>query len=314
MRRIRITPTLEYIEPQGKRKLYACAGLALSGRVKTVIDANPGRDKTRDLLKSLNPDIAIVSHYHFDHSAWAQQVLEHTKAELMIPHDEESYFRSFDYIIEHAAGRDVGEALWRNFSMDFLSYREIGTYITYDSPLSFILGDVSLECIRTSGHSPGHTSFYFPGMKILFTSDMGIDRLGPWYGWRDCRLEAIVESILSLRSLDVSLLLTSHGGIITRDIEQCWDRALSQILDREQRIVRSLDAGMTPEEIIHEGVCYPRKDKVKEPMRSFLTSWDAVMLEHHMKILGSTTLCRLFPALYEIDTTAHGRKKASGAG
>ncbi|HQI02110.1 MAG TPA: MBL fold metallo-hydrolase [Deltaproteobacteria bacterium] len=313
MRRVRITPNLEYIEPQGRRKLYACAGLALSGRVKTVIDANPGRDKTRDLLKSLNPDIAIVSHYHTDHSSWAEQALQHTKAEIMIPHDEERYFRSFDHVIEHAAGRDVDESLWRSFSMDLLSYREIRTYVTYDSPCSFILGDVSLECIRTAGHSPGHTSFYFPGLKILFTSDMGIDRLGPWYGWRDCSIEETVESILHLRSLDVGLLLTSHGGIITRDIERCWDRALSQILDREQRIIHSLDMGKTQEEIIHEGVCYPRKDKVKELMRSFLTSWDTVMLDHHMKILGSTTLCRLFPALYEVDPAVYGRKKASGA-
>lgn len=313
MKRIRVTANLEYIEPQGKRKLYACSGLALSGRVKAVIDANPGKEKTRDFLKDFSPDIALVSHYHPDHSSWAEQVLRHSKAELMIPHDEQLYFQSFDHIIEHAAGRDVSEGLWRDFSVDLLSYREIHSYVTYDSPCSFILGDVSVECIRTAGHSPGHTSFYFPGLKILFTSDMGIDRLGPWYGWRDCRLEAIVESILHLRSLDVGLLLTSHGGIITRDIEQCWERALTHILDREQRIIRSLDMGKTRGQIISEGVCYPGKEKMKEPMRSFLMSWDSVMLDHHMKILDSTTLCRLFPALYEIDTAAYGRKKASGS-
>jgi hydroxyacylglutathione hydrolase len=141
---------------------------------------------------------------------------------------------------------------------------------------------------------------------------MGIDRLGPWYGWRDCSIEAMVESILVLKSLEVGLLLTSHGGIITRDIEQCWNRALSYILDREQKIIQDLDMGKTREEIIEEGVCYPRKEKMKEPMRSFLTAWDSVMFDHHMKILGSTTLSRLFPALGAIDT-AYCRKKASGS-
>lgn len=313
MKRVRITSNLEYIEPQGNRKLYACSGLALSGRVKAVIDANPGKEKTRDFLKDFSPDIAIVSHYHPDHSGWAEQVLQHTKAELMIPHDEENYFRSFDHIIEHAAGTDVGKSMWRDFSVNLLSYREIHSYVTYDSPCNFILGDVSLECIRSAGHSPGHTSFYFPGLKILFTSDMGIDRLGPWYGWRDCSIEAIVEAILYLKSLDVDLLLTSHGGIITRDIEQCWNRALGHILEREQRIIRSLDMGKSPKDIIREGVCYPGKAKMKEPMRSFLKSWDTVMFDHHMKILDSTNLCELFPILYEIDTSAYVRKKASGS-
>lgn len=310
MRRIRITPSVEYIEPQGKRKLYACSGLVLSGRVKAVIDTNPGREKTKDFLTGFNPDIALVSHYHPDHSAWAAQVLQHTKAELLIPHDEENYFRSFDHIARHSVGTDVDESLWRSFSVNLLSYREIETYVTYDSPCSIILGDISLECIRTAGHSPGHTSFYLPGLKILFTSDIGIDRLGPWYGWRDCSIEAIVESILLLKSLDVGLLLTSHGGIVTRGIEECWDRALSYILDREQRIMQALEMGKTREEIIEEGVCYPKKDRMKEPMRSFLTSWDAVMFDHHMKILCSTTLSSLFPALESIEA-AYSRKKAS---
>jgi hydroxyacylglutathione hydrolase len=307
MKRIRITQNILYIEPQGKRKLYACSGLALGGRVKVVIDTNPGRNETRDFLKEFNPDIAIISHYHPDHSSWASQVLEHTHAELFIPQDEEGYFRSLDHAVTRSVGGQQMAGMIKDFAEKLLSYPEIEAYITYDSPCSFIFGDISLECIRSAGHSPGHTSFYLPEHKILFTSDMGIDRLGPWYGWEDCSIEDIVDSILSLRALEVSLLLTSHGGIITRDIKGRWDKALIHILEREQRIVHALEIGLTRDEIIHEGVCYPSKDKMVEPMKSFLTLWDSVMFDHHAKILDTTSLTSMFPDLKSIEFS-HGQK------
>lgn len=300
MRRIRITPTIEYIEPEGKRKFYACSGLAVTGRVKIAIDANPGRSDTKDFLTQFKPDIAIVSHYHPDHSSWCSQVLEHSTAELLIPHDEEPYFRSVDYLVTHAAGNPSVQNLMRDFASKLLSYREIETFVTYDSPCSFILGDISLDCIRSAGHSPGHTSFYFPGQKVLFASDMGIDRLGPWYGWNDCSIEAMIESIFALRSLDVKLLVTSHGGIFIREIRQCWDRALIQILDREQKILDALEKGKTREEIIDEGVCYPKKEKVREPIKSFFIMWDSVMFDLHAKILSTTCIKNLYPKLRSI--------------
>jgi hydroxyacylglutathione hydrolase len=301
MKRIRITPNIEYIEPQGKRKLYACSGIALTGRIRVVIDTNPGRNETRDFLKEFDPDIAIISHYHTEHSSLCAQVLEHTRADLFIPAEEERYFQSLDHLVTRSAGSRQMAGFLKDFARDRLSFREIDSYITYDSPCSFIFGDISLECIRSAGHSPGHTSFYLPEHKILFTSDMGIDRLGPWYGWEDCSIENIVDSILSLRSLEVNLLLTSHGGIITREIRERWDKALFHILEREQKIARALERGLSRDEIIHEGVCYPCKDKMSEPMRSFLTLWDTVMFDHHARILDTTSLASMFPDLRTIE-------------
>jgi hydroxyacylglutathione hydrolase len=303
MKRVRITPNIEYIEPQGKRKLYACSGIALNGRVKVVIDTNPGRNDTREFLKEFNPDIAIISHYHSDHASWGSQVLEHTHADLFIPHEEERYFRDFDHALNSSMGGGEAAVVMKDFARELLSHEPIDAYITYDSPCSFIFGDISLECIRSAGHSPGHTSFYLPEHKILFTSDMGIDRLGPWYGWRNCSIEDLVDSILSLRSLEVNLLLTSHGGIITRDIKERWDKALIHILDREQRIIQALEKGLSREEIISQGVCFPSKDKMGEPMKSFLTLWDSVMFDHHASILCSTKLTSLFPDLKTIEFT-----------
>lgn len=307
MRRIRITPDIDYLEPQGARKLYACAGLALSGRVKAVIDTNPGREATRDFLEKFDPDIAIVSHYHPDHSSWASQVQRYTHADLFIPQAEAPCFTDLDFAVASSGGDEAMAGIMKGFARELLAWRETTAYIPYDSPCSFIFGDLTLECIRSAGHSPGHTSFYLPEHKILFTSDMGIDRLGPWYGWKDCSIEEMVDSILTLRSLRVNLLLTSHGGMVTQDIKGRWDRALTIILDREHGIREALDKGLSKEEIVREGVCYPGKGKAGEPLRSFLTLWDSVMFDHHAGILGATSLTGLFPDLKTLEFAAGKR-------
>ena len=311
MKRIRITPNIDYLEPQGARKLYACSGLALNCRVKAVIDTNPGREATRDFLEEFNPDIAIISHYHPDHSSLGPQVQQHTHADLFIPQVEAPCFTNLDHAVASSGGDVEMADIMKVFATKLLAYREITAYIPYDRPCSFIFGDITLECIRSAGHSPGHTSFYLPEHKILFSSDMGIDRLGPWYGWKDCSIEDFVDSILRLRSLEVNLLLTSHGGMITRDIKGRWDKALAIILDRERRIREALDKGLSRDDIVREGVCYPGKGKTAEPLRSLFTLWDSVMFDHHAGILGATSLTGLFPDLKTLEFAPGGRTEGT---
>jgi len=292
---------MEYIEPEGKRKLNSCSGLAIRGRLKVAIDINPGRQKTRDYLLEFCPDIALVSHYHPDHSAWGSEVMEYTRAELMVPSEEKAYFKDLDHEVTNMLSPEIMKGMFRESADNLLAYKELNDIMTYESGSSFILGDISIQCIHTAGHSPGHTSFLFPEQKILFTADMGIDRQGPWYGWTNCSIEAMVESILTLKALSVNLLLTSHGGIIARDIPHCWDRCLIHILEREQRIRQSLDKGMTREQIIGEGVLFPKKLKIREPIKSVFTKWDSIMFDLHAEILKTSSLRDLFPDLRGIE-------------
>ena len=44
-----------------------------------------GIRETKELLIAERPDIAIITHYHLDHSTWGPLVLEYSNAELFIP-------------------------------------------------------------------------------------------------------------------------------------------------------------------------------------------------------------------------------------
>jgi len=299
MKRTRITDRLTFLEPEDMRAFKACAGLLVQGTRKLAIDASMGPE-TIPLLREENPREAVISHYHLDHGIWGADVLDHTGAEVWVPSGEERYLTDLQFFLDQTAGPYGLVEAWRRFSVEECGYRELGRCHPYDPGKSFSDSAITIACLDTSGHSPSHRSFYFPTDKVLFTGDMGVDRFGPWFGWKDCDLRALVGAILFLRGLPVNVLLTSHGGLLTSGIRQAWDQALALLLEREARVARRLEEGGEPEAIVAEGIFFPRKDHVPEPMRSFLTMWDTIMFGHHRKMIAEGGLVSYFPELHKI--------------
>jgi len=301
MKRTRISDKIEYIEPSSMSNFKSCAGVMVSSSSgKIIIDTNMGTEETREFLQTEQPDIAVISHYHLDHCTWGPLVLEHTDAELFIPEGEEEYLSSLDFFIEKTAAPYGLIQEWREFSLGVTRYREIDHFSVYQDGSRFSTAGVTIECIRTPGHSPSHTAFYFPREKILFTGDMGIDQFGPWYGWTDCDLKQLIGSVLKLRSLNAETLLTSHGGIVASDIEGVWDNGLRQIMKREQNIRKRLDMGKSKTEIVEEGIFFQNKSTVREPVRSFLFMWDSIMFDHHRTLLEEGGLGKFFPEFSQL--------------
>ena len=296
MIRTRITDRLTFLEPADMRQFKACAGILIQGSRKVAIDANMGPE-TADLLCAEKPREAVISHYHLDHSIWGTAVQEHTDAEVFVPSGEDRYLTDRQFFLDQTAGPYGLVDAWRRFSVDECDFHGLRSCRTYDPGDSFSDRSIRIACIDTRGHSPSHRSFYFPEERVLFTGDLGIDRFGPWYGWRDCDLGDLVAAIFTLRGLPVDVLLTSHGGMLTCGIRAAWDRALKCLVDRERVVALKLDQGLPPEAIVAQGIFFPHKERVPEPMRSFLTMWDTAMFGHHRRLLHQGGLTRLFPEL-----------------
>ena len=299
MKRTRVTDSITFLEPDDMRLFQACAGVMVKGARKLVIDANMGPETTA-FLQSENPEIAIISHYHLDHGVWGATAEEYTQAQVWVPAGEEPYLTNLDYFLDHTAGPHGLASEWRDFSVAQCGYRELQEFTSYDPGVLFSDHHVVIECLDTHGHSPAHRSFYFPNDKVLFTGDLGVDRFGPWYGWSECNLQALVAAILSLRQLPVNVLLTSHGGILTKDIDRAWNLTLNRLVKREKQVATRLEKGFSPDEIISEGVFFQNKSKVPEPMQSFLYMWDTVMFRHHREIIEAGGLLAEFPELAAI--------------
>ncbi len=303
MKRTKITDKITYVEPDSMANFTSCAGMILQSKKKFLIDMNMGADEIPGLLEQEKPDAAMITHYHLDHAIWIRQVNAHTDAVVFIPEGEEPYLTSTDFVIEHTAGPFGMAEQWKSFVVNCLGYSPLEVYDICSETTSFKDMAPEMVLINTPGHSPSHTSFYFPEDKILFSGDMGLDRFGPWYGWADCSIKKLVESILRLDGMDIGLVLTSHGGILKKNIQQVWATSIVKILQREEKIIQNLDKGMDKQDIIRQGVFYSDKEKVSEPMKSFLYMWDTAMYNHHEFLINEGGLIKFFseiPALSKI--------------
>ncbi|CCK78271.1 MBL fold metallo-hydrolase [Desulfobacula toluolica] len=305
MKRTKITDKITYVEPDSMANFTSCAGMILLSKQKILIDMNMGTDEIPKLLEQEKPDAAMITHYHLDHSTWTRQVNTYTDAVVFIPEGEEPYLTSTDFVIEHTAGAFGMSKPWTSFVVDFLGYEPLNAYESCSETTSFKDMAPEMVLINTPGHSPSHTSFYFPEDKILFSGDMGLDRFGPWYGWADCSIKKLVESILRLEGMDIELILTSHGGVVKKEIQHAWASGISTILQREKKIIQNLDKGMETDDIIRQGVFFSDKEKVSEPMRSFLYMWDTAMYNHHESLINEGGLIKFFPEILTLSTVPY---------
>jgi len=297
IRRTRITDRIYYLEPESNGDNTCCAGIMVDGSPKVFFDTNMGRDQTVALLNQEKPDLAFVSHFHLDHSAWAGLVQNQARTELFIPAAEEPYFASHDFFVQNTAGPFGLGDLWREVSLKMFGYTEVRDFSRYDGSFSLKTGGLKMEFLDAPGHSRGHMCVYFPEERILFTSDLGLNRFGPWYGWPDSDMVQYIDSVLTLKALKPRLLLTSHEGVIREDIDGVFNRCLRAFFVREEAFKRKLELGRSKQEIVEEGIYFIGKDKVREPMKTFLVMWDAYMFDHHLVKLEEGGLSRDFPDL-----------------
>ena len=296
MKRTKITNKIDYVEPDSMTNFTSCAGIIVQSKKKVMIDVNMGAKETYGLMEEEKPEIAIITHYHLDHSLWARHLNSFSDAVLFIPEHEAQYLTSLDFFMEHTAGPFSIAEKWKDFTIN-LGYTELKNYECYNEQTTFKDMAPEIVLIETPGHSPSHTSFYFPDEKILFSGDMGLDQFGPWYGWTDCNIKQIAESILRLDGLAVNLILTSHGGVRKKEIQKEWVKCIHHLWQREENIILKLEAGMTKKDIIRQGVFFSDKEKVKEPMQSFLKAWDTTMYNHHENLIKEGGLMKFFPEI-----------------
>jgi len=295
MKLIGLTNQVFYTVPQSMKNFQACAGLLIKGEKTIAIDTNMGPDQTLAFLVEHKPDMAIITHYHIDHSTWAKTVDEIETIELFVPESEGHLLTSIEKFVDHTAGPYGLHAEWKDFTVNTAKFKPISRFSTYDWNRFPEIKKPLVKPIFTPGHSPGHFAFYLPEDGILFTGDMGVDRFGPWYGWGDCDLKNLMESIIKLREIPARILATSHGGIVSENIERAWDRAIEILIKRESFVARKLELGAGKDEIVREGIFFPQKERVSEPMKSFLYMWDSFMFDHHKKLLEEGGFRAYFP-------------------
>ena len=210
--------------------------LLRDGDAFTLIDTGLKTDDSRQALEqhlaAVNVQVErinriLVTHIHPDHFGLASELRDRSSAELVIHRLEVAlmeprYARAEDLV------HDVGDWLSKNgvpaAEAEFLksasmAAREFVSVVEPDTVLEgaerLPIATSELLVLWTPGHSPGHSCFYWPARRVLFSGDHLLPKISPNIGLHPQSgadpLGDYLASLRAIEQLDLALVLPAHG-------------------------------------------------------------------------------------------------------
>ncbi|HME51513.1 MAG TPA: MBL fold metallo-hydrolase [Candidatus Lokiarchaeia archaeon] len=256
--------------------MQGCQGILVknvadSGNI--LIDCNfPKHDLTR-LLGDLNGNVRayFATHAHLDHVN-NLHLLEKIQPgiDIYCPTPENEYLLDISKFTDDNGAKDFGVAeQMQNIFHDFMKFKELNHVEGFDPGSTFTFGGIVLKTIHLPGHSPGHVAFVIENMlepqrKILFATDIGLDKFGPWYGFKYNSIKAIQQDIETVEALYMSddfILTSGHGEIYFEKQPAVFQAILAKIEEKENRLLAMLDATAPKglEDLALHGLIYRQK-------------------------------------------------------
>jgi len=154
------------------------------------------RDMRGDGFEPRDVDIITITHLHIDHYGAVSTFKELSGAKIAI-HPVQKQYLPLAGEVSRFFGIQTPE-----FVEDF----HLGERLS--------LGSVTLEIIRTPGHSPDSICFYSPELKILVSGDVIFDRSVGRTDLPGGNGEELKASINKLSTLDIEYLLPGHMSVV----------------------------------------------------------------------------------------------------
>jgi len=248
-----------------------------------LIDTGCGIRILKQLKRKYDVSYVINSHTHPDHSAgnWVFK-----DRPLYVP--EEGFDTSGNVVAlsKRFVSRELTQ-VWQGFAKKQMKFKDCRPTDSYSRRTVFNFGKTTLQPVYTPGHTKDHYCFIEPRERILFSFDYDLTSF-PWYGHRESSIPQFRESVKKLRALSPQVVVSSHRGIITRNIDAEFDKFYRIIDERSERILSLLESEKTIDQLVEFAPIY-RNFRYVEPL---LRYWEGQMIKKHLKQLKTTQKVR----------------------
>lgn len=287
-----VPPHLWLVEGESDGRFPFAHAVLVRDDITALIDAGPGIARLGALQQAAPPDLLISTHSHIDHTAgnWL-----FPDVPLWAPQEGFDTLGRVGPLSKRFVAPELA-ARWQLYVRRDMSMRDRPPTHPYGDRHSFHFGHITLEAI----HCPGHTSdmycFWEPTHGVLLTVDIDFTSFGPWYGHAESDIAQFKESVHKVWALQPRIVVSSHQGVITEEIDDCFRAFLNVFRQRDERLLAYL-AGKSCSlgEIAEAALIYRRFPREPELLRYF----EAQMIHKHLTRLEALGLVRRIDERYE---------------
>jgi cyclase len=165
----------------------------------------------------------INTENHVDHifgNYWfkgAGEIVNH-KALWDIFMDPKAALDPFDYALEAIPTDDPDGAALIPDRDAYYADLPRGTVVFTGDLLKLRVGDHTIDCHWTPGHTPGQLAVHVPEERVVFTGDTIFSGVQTWL--MTSNVDQWLEALETIRALDVDHVVPGHGPVVTLDYVQ----------------------------------------------------------------------------------------------
>jgi len=274
---VKLTERIKFIEAPNKARFPYCHCLLIEDDKRALLDTSFGQEHLQELLKT-PVDIIVNTHFHEDH------ILNNyyfPDAEIWMHTQDAEGARSMDTFLQYYGFAEFnGQKLGQEF-IDSIDLHASPVHREFEDGEILDFGHVQLRVIHTPGHTPGHCVFYEEKAGLLFSSDIDLSGFGPWYAHRCSNIDDFILSIKKCMELDPHIIVSSHKGIVTDDIQGRLQRYVEVIYRREDEIIKALQLPQTALQLADRQITYGENNNLTP-----LLKWFEIMsVDQHLQRL-----------------------------
>lgn len=178
----------------------------------------------------------FLTHLHSDHCGLAPELIRPgcrvyfgaVDGKRLAANQRDPLFwqRNYESYIREGFTPEEMAVLWQENPARTAAPVPYGDYVFLDDGAEVVYGEHRLRCLLTPGHTPGHLCLYDAAHRWLFSGDHVLFHITPnicRWDWAEDSLGDYLDSLRSVRGLEVELLLPAHrqdtGELRARTLE-----------------------------------------------------------------------------------------------